>query len=401
MPASGTLQSDKDGGPTRDRTRQQAAAAGGAEHAPLKLEHFLPYQLNVLASLVSQALSRVYARRYRIGVPEWRVLVTLGQFGVMTGKAIGAHTHMHKTKVSRAVALLEKRKLLARRVNRADMREVVSLAHRVRPRHLRGAGAACARLRPPAHRDPDPADRDAFNRAMQQTHRSLRAARRRERTSEDGAHGGRVKLYSYFRSSAAYRVRIALNLKGIAYEMAPIHLVKDGGHNTAGISRRQSADARAGAGHGRGDVLIQSLAIIEYLDETHPEPPLLPKIRSRAPRCARSRKLIACDIHPLNNVAPLRYLKNQMEPGAKRDRRLVPSLGNCRLRGVGGDDRPGPYACGAEVTLADICLVPQVYNARRLKVPMGKFPKIVGVDAACLELQAFDRARPENQPDAE
>ncbi len=94
-----------------------------AEHAPLKLEQFLPYQLNVVSSLVSQALSRVYARRYRIGVPEWRVLVTLGQYGVMTGKAIGAHTHMHKTKVSRAVALLEKRKLLVRRANRADMRE--------------------------------------------------------------------------------------------------------------------------------------------------------------------------------------------------------------------------------------------------------------------------------------
>jgi DNA-binding MarR family transcriptional regulator len=100
-----------------------AAAAACAEAAPLKLELFLPYQLNVVASLVSQALSRVYARRYRIGVPEWRVLVTLGQYGVMTGKAIGAHTHMHKTKVSRAVALLERRKLLMRRSNRADMRE--------------------------------------------------------------------------------------------------------------------------------------------------------------------------------------------------------------------------------------------------------------------------------------
>ena len=93
------------------------------DDAPLKLEMFLPYQLNVVSSLTSQALSKVYARRHKIGVPEWRVLVTLGQYGVMTGKAIGAHTHMHKTKVSRAVALLEKRKLLLRRANRADMRE--------------------------------------------------------------------------------------------------------------------------------------------------------------------------------------------------------------------------------------------------------------------------------------
>jgi DNA-binding MarR family transcriptional regulator len=100
-----------------------AAFSDSGEAAPLKLEQFLPYQLMVVASLVSQALSRVYARRYRIGVPEWRVLVTLGQYGVMTGKAIGAHSHMHKTKVSRAVALLEQRKLLVRKSNRADMRE--------------------------------------------------------------------------------------------------------------------------------------------------------------------------------------------------------------------------------------------------------------------------------------
>jgi DNA-binding MarR family transcriptional regulator len=98
-------------------------AAGHGDNAPLKLEEFLPYRLNVVASLVSQALSRLYADRYGIGVPEWRVMVTLGQFGMMTGKAIGSHSHMHKTKVSRAVALLEKRKLLARRANRADLRE--------------------------------------------------------------------------------------------------------------------------------------------------------------------------------------------------------------------------------------------------------------------------------------
>ena len=100
-----------------------AEAAGRGDDAPLKLEQFLPYRLNVVASLVSQALSRIYADRYGIGVPEWRVLVTLGQYGLMTGKSIGAHSHMHKTKVSRAVALLETRKLVARRANRADLRE--------------------------------------------------------------------------------------------------------------------------------------------------------------------------------------------------------------------------------------------------------------------------------------
>lgn len=99
--------------------------AAASDDAPLKLERFLPYRLNVVASLVSQALSRIYADRYGIGVPEWRVLVTLGQFGTMTGKAIGAHSHMHKTKVSRAVALLENRKLITRRPNRSDLREAL------------------------------------------------------------------------------------------------------------------------------------------------------------------------------------------------------------------------------------------------------------------------------------
>lgn len=108
-----------DDGPVEDLPRTAAAT----DEPGLKLEDFLPYRLNVVSSLTSQALSSIYAERYRIGVPEWRVLVTLGQYGVMTGKAIGAHSHMHKTKVSRAVALLERRKLVARRANRADMRE--------------------------------------------------------------------------------------------------------------------------------------------------------------------------------------------------------------------------------------------------------------------------------------
>jgi DNA-binding MarR family transcriptional regulator len=108
-------------------TKETAQRAPGhlerVHQTTLKLEEFLPYRLNVCANLVSQALSRVYSERYNIGVPEWRVLVTLGQFGMMTAKAIGSHSHMHKTKVSRAVALLERRKLVARRANRADLRE--------------------------------------------------------------------------------------------------------------------------------------------------------------------------------------------------------------------------------------------------------------------------------------
>lgn len=106
-----------------DTTAPVMAAPSGEADAALRLEGFLPYRLNVCANLVSQALSSIYSERYNIGVPEWRVLVTLGQFGMMTAKAIGLHSHMHKTKVSRAVATLERRKLVARRANRADLRE--------------------------------------------------------------------------------------------------------------------------------------------------------------------------------------------------------------------------------------------------------------------------------------
>lgn len=150
---------------------------GRGDNAPLKLEQFLPYRLNVVASLVSQALSRIYAERYSIGVPEWRVLVTLGQYGMMTGKAIGAHSHMHKTKVSRAVALLEKRKLVARRANRADLREsLLTLTPAGRTMYDDLAPIAldfAKRLSEVV----DPADRAAFERAVDRlTERSARLA---------------------------------------------------------------------------------------------------------------------------------------------------------------------------------------------------------------------------------
>jgi DNA-binding MarR family transcriptional regulator len=148
-----------------DPEEMDAPAAG---EASLKLEEFLPYQLAVVASLVSQALSRIYARRYRIGVPEWRVLVTLGQHRVLTGKAIGAFTLMHKTKVSRAVAVLEKRKLLVRKPNRADMREsFLSLTRPGRAMYEEVAPHALDFNR----RLTDvltPVDREAFQRALQQ-----------------------------------------------------------------------------------------------------------------------------------------------------------------------------------------------------------------------------------------
>jgi len=211
-----------------------------------------------------------------------------------------------------------------------------------------------------------------------------------------------MKLYSYYRSSAAYRARIALNLKGLAYETAPVHLVKDGGHNRRPEFRAVNPQMRLPAlVTSSGDVLIQSLAIIEYLDETHPTPPLLPKEPIARAHARALADIIACDIHPMNNIGPLRYLKNELHQEQSAIDAWYHHWVIAGFEAYEALVRPGPYSCGSDVTMADICLVPQVYNARRLKVPLDKFPKIVGIDAACLKLSAFDRARPENQPDAE
>jgi maleylpyruvate isomerase len=211
-----------------------------------------------------------------------------------------------------------------------------------------------------------------------------------------------VKLYSYFRSSAAYRVRIAFNLKGLTCEMISIHLQKEGGLHRKPEFRAINPQMRVPALElDSGAVLIQSLAIIEYIDELHPQPPLLPRDPLERAKVRALAQVIACDIHPLNNLGPLRYLKNAM---GQDQAKIDAWYHHWVLEGFDAVEallRPGPYACGAVVTLADICLVPQIYNARRLKVPLDRFPKIVAVDAACAKLAAFDKARPENQPDAE
>ena len=211
-----------------------------------------------------------------------------------------------------------------------------------------------------------------------------------------------MKLYSYSRSSAAYRVRIALNLKGLAYETVPVHLVKEGGHNRRPEFRAINPQMRVPAlVVPTGDVLIQSLAIIEYLDETHPEPPLLPKDPIARAQARALAEIVACDIHPLNNIGSLRYLKRELHHEQAAIDAWYHHWVLTGFEALEALVRPGPYACGGAVTVADLCLVPQVYNARRLKVPLDKFPKIVAIDTACLTLPAFDRAHPENQPDAE
>lgn len=211
-----------------------------------------------------------------------------------------------------------------------------------------------------------------------------------------------MKLYSYFRSSAAYRVRIALNFKGLPYETVSIHLIKDGGRQHSpefrAINPQMRVPALALPG---GEVLTQSLAIIEYLDDIHPEPPLLPADALARAKVRAIAQAIACDIHPLNNTSPLRYLKRDLKREQLEIDTWYRHWVTVGFEAIEAMLTAAPYACGTQVTLADVCLVPQVYNARRLKVPLDKFPKIVAVDAACLKLPAFDKARPENQPDAE
>jgi len=211
-----------------------------------------------------------------------------------------------------------------------------------------------------------------------------------------------VKLYSYFRSSAAYRARIALNLKNLPYETVSVHLVKEGGLNRRPEFRAINPQMRVPVlALDNGEVLLQSLAIIEYLDETHPEPPLLPKDALGRARARALAEIIACDIHPLNNTSPLRYLKNQLK---HTQAELDAWYHHWILEGFEALEaliKPGPYLLGSQVTIADVCLVPQVANARRLKVPLDRFPKLVAVDAECNKLPAFDKARPEKQPDAE
>jgi maleylpyruvate isomerase len=211
-----------------------------------------------------------------------------------------------------------------------------------------------------------------------------------------------MKHYGYFRSSAAYRLRIALNLKGLAPQQIPIHLTKDGGKQHSPEYRAINPQRRVPTlVLDNGETLIQSPAIIEYLEEVYPKPALLPADPVARAKIRAFAAVIGCDIHPLNNLAPLQYLKREM----KQEQPAIDAWyhhwiieGFTALEPMIGS---GPYCFGSEVTLADVYLVPQVANARRLKVPLDKFPKLVAADAALMKLPAFDKARPENQPDAE
>ena len=210
-----------------------------------------------------------------------------------------------------------------------------------------------------------------------------------------------MQLYNYFRSSASYRVRIALALKGLAYDYRPVHLTNNEQFNEsyAAVSASRLVPLLKD-----GDaVLTQSLAIIEYLDETHPEPPLLPR---DALGRARARALaydIACEIHPLNNLRVLRYLVRDLklsEDDKNRWYRHWVETGLETLERQLADPRSGRFCHGDAPTLADITLVPQIFNARRLDCRLDHVPAVMRVFEACMALDAFEQTRPEKCPDA-
>ena len=212
-----------------------------------------------------------------------------------------------------------------------------------------------------------------------------------------------IKLYDYFFSGAAYRTRIALNLKGLDYEQQAIHLTKDGGEQFQAeydaLNPQNLVPTLID-----GDLRIfQSMAIMEYLEETYPEPALLPADTAGRTRVRSLANIVACDTHPLNNLRVRLYLGNEMEVSEENQNAWIAHwihLGLGAYEEVLQDGKGGPFSHGDKPGLADACLVPQVANAHRNKVDLSAFPALLKIVDACNALPAFEKALPANQPDA-
>ena len=215
-----------------------------------------------------------------------------------------------------------------------------------------------------------------------------------------------MKLYTYWRSSAAYRLRIALNLKGIAYDDHYVNMLRDGGEQLKEEYLRINSQKLVPALEtDENETLTQSMAIMEYLDESYPETPaLLPESTLGRARVRALSQAIACEIHPLNNLRVLKYLVNEL--GVSEEQKTAwyhhwISEGFTALEAMlSKSNETGQYCHGNTPGLADACLIPQLYNAHRFNVDMNAFPTIKRIEEACLELKAFQDARPELQGDA-
>lgn len=216
---------------------------------------------------------------------------------------------------------------------------------------------------------------------------------------------GNLRLYSFWRSSAAFRVRIALNLKGLDYEIEPVHLVKEGGQqHSASFSELNPQEFVPVLIHGNR-ILRQSMAIMEYLDDVWPDNPLLPAVARDAQRARAIAQMISCDIHPLNNLRVMQYLEAQFKVNqAQKDAWMKHWIiaGFDALEKVLADNPSTGSFCEGDIpSMADCCLVPQVYNAERFKVSLKPYPTIRRIYEECCELEAFKKAHPSQQPDAE
>lgn len=214
-----------------------------------------------------------------------------------------------------------------------------------------------------------------------------------------------LQLYSYFRSSAAYRLRIALHLKGLAYDTVPVHLLKGGGEQLHSAFRAVNPAALVPVLQDGGETLTQSLAIMEYLEETHPQPPLLPADALGRARVRALALAVACDIHPLNNLRVLNYLSGELQAGTQARKawaRHWIALGFSALEAhLAQHPHTGVFCHGDTPTLADCCLVPQVFNGRRFGVDMAPYPTLARIAQHCETLAPFIAAHPARQPDAE
>ncbi len=214
-----------------------------------------------------------------------------------------------------------------------------------------------------------------------------------------------MKLYTFFRSSASYRVRIALNLKGLTYEQVPIHLRRGGGEQFAASYKTINPQALVPALEDDGRILTQSLAIIEYLEERHPKPALLPADPADRALVRSMALIIACEIHPIQNLRVLVHLKNnvqQSDDDLNRWSRHWIDLGLSALEQlVVSSSRRSKFCFSDSPTLADICLVPQLANARRFGCDLSVYPTLLQIEKACNALPPFADAAPEKQPDAE
>jgi maleylacetoacetate isomerase len=211
-----------------------------------------------------------------------------------------------------------------------------------------------------------------------------------------------VKLYTYFRSSAAFRVRIALNLKGLAYEPVFVHLAK-GEHRAPAYAKVNPQALLPTLELDDGTRLTQSLAIIEYLDERHPQKPLVPKDAQQRARVRSLSYLIASEIHPLNNLRVLQHLKralgqNEEQVNAWYRHWIADGLAKLESELAGNT---GKFCHGDQPTMADCCLAPQIFNAKRYSCDLAPYPNTMRAFEACMKLEAFDRAQPSKQPDAE